>query len=111
MFLEAHDDGPLQKILICRSAFPHRVILIGYVNAFGLLMGRHNQTDHVIKNRIRCSNVTGVLLFMGDGCDSRHCLMVEEVRSLNEKTRLLMEIFNLKKLNDVQVQERYSEKI
>jgi hypothetical protein len=76
---------PSQEILISRSAFPHRIINISYINAFGLLMGRDSQADHIVIKRTRLSSVTGVLPVTGNGCESDHCLMVAEVRSANEK--------------------------
>jgi hypothetical protein len=39
----------------------------------------HNQTDHVLVDRRRHSNVLDVLSFRAADCDSGHCLVVEKV--------------------------------
>jgi hypothetical protein len=72
----------------------------------------HNQIDHIQVDRRRHSNVLDVRSFRAADCDSDHYLVVGKVRerlALNKQRpqRFDMERFNLKKLKEVEVKEKY----
>jgi hypothetical protein len=71
----------------------------------------HNQIDHILVDRRRCSNVLVQSLKAAD-CDSDHFLVVAKVRerlAVNKQRsqRFDMERFNLKKLNNVESKEQF----
>jgi hypothetical protein len=70
------------------------------------------QTDHILVERRRHSNVLDVRSLRAADCDSDHCLVVAKVRerlAVNKQRshRFDMERFNLKKLNDVESKEQF----
>jgi hypothetical protein len=63
-------------------------------------------------DRRRCSIILDVQSFRRADCDTDHYLLVAKLReriSLSKRARQKfdLEIFNLKKLNDVEVKEKY----
>jgi hypothetical protein len=75
-------------------------------------MVSHNQIDHVLTDKRRHSNILDVSSFRGADCGTDHCLVVAKLReriSVSKGTRQNsdLERFDLKKLNDVEVKEKY----
>jgi hypothetical protein len=102
------------KNLIVKSTFPHRDIhKHTWTSPDGVT---HNQIDHVLIDKRRHSNILGVLSFRGADCDTDHCLVVAKLRdriSVSKRARqnFDLETFDLKKLNDVEVKEKYQVEI
>jgi hypothetical protein len=76
----------------------------------------HNHIDHVLIDKRRHSNILDVHSFRGGDCDTDHCLVVAKLReriSLSKRARqnFDLERFDLKKLNDVGVKEKYQAEI
>jgi hypothetical protein len=70
----------------------------------------HNQTDHILVDRRRHSNVLDVRSFRAADCDTDHYLVVANVRerlAVNQQSshRFHTKRFNSKKLNDVEGKE------
>jgi hypothetical protein len=71
----------------------------------------HNQIDHILINRRWHSNILDVQSFRGADCDADHYLVVAKVRERlavikQAAPKLDMEIFNLRKLNDLEVRKQ-----
>jgi hypothetical protein len=76
----------------------------------------HNQTDHVLIDKRRHSFVLGVRPFRGADCDTDHCLVVAKLGeriSVSKRTRQKFDLerFDLKKLDDVEIKEKYQVEI
>jgi hypothetical protein len=72
----------------------------------------HNKIDHILIDRRRHSSILDVRSFWAADCDTDHYLVVAKVRerqtvSKQTATRVHMERFNLKKLNEVEGKEQY----
>jgi hypothetical protein len=72
----------------------------------------HKQTDHILVDRRRHSNVLDVRSFRAADCDSDLYLMVAKVRerlAVNKQRshRFNMEWFNLKKLKEKECKEQF----
>jgi hypothetical protein len=95
------------KNLIFKSAiYPHRVIhKQTWTSPDGIT---HNQTDHALRDKRRHSNVLVVRYFIRADCDTNHYLIVA---NLKERISVIkrdiqnfdLEIFYLRKINDVEV--------
>jgi hypothetical protein len=76
----------------------------------------HNQMDHVLIVKRRHSNILDVRSFRGADCDTDHYVVVAKVReriSVSKQARQNsdLERFDLKKLDDVEVKEKYQVEI
>jgi len=72
----------------------------------------HNQTDHVLIDRIWHSSVLDVRSFRGADCDTDHHLVIANVRERlavgkQAAQRFDRQRFNLRKLNEPYVREQY----
>jgi hypothetical protein len=72
----------------------------------------HNQTDHVLVDKRRHSSILDVRSFRGADCESDHYLVVAKVRerlavSKRAAHKIDMEKFNIKKLDEGNVNEQY----
>jgi hypothetical protein len=72
----------------------------------------HNQTDHVLINKRRYSSILDVQFFRGADCDIDCYLVVEKLRerisvSKRARQKFDLERFDLKKLDDIEVKEKY----
>jgi hypothetical protein len=76
----------------------------------------HNQIHHVLTDKRRHSNVLHVRSFRGADCDTDHYLVVAKLReriSVSKRARQKFDVerFDLKKLDDVEVKEKYQREI
>jgi hypothetical protein len=75
-------------------------------------MGTHNQIDYILIDRRWHSSILDVQSFRGTDCDTDHNLVIAKVRerlvvSKQEAQKFDVEIFNLRKLNELYVREQY----
>jgi hypothetical protein len=114
---EASDDNRARivnfatsKNLIVKSTFPHRDIhKHTWTSPDGVT---HKQIDPVLIDKRRHSNILDVRSFRGADCDTDHYLVVAILReriSVSKQARqnFDLERFDLKKLDDVDVKEKY----
>ena len=84
-----------------------------FISAPGpLLMRRLNQIGHILRDRIWHPSILDVCSFRGTDCDTDHYLVVAKVReslvvSKQAAQKFSGEIFNLRKLNELQVRKQY----
>jgi len=92
------------------TMFPHRNIhKYTWTSPDG---NTHNQLDHVLIERRRQSSILDVRSFRVADCDSDHYLVVAKLRerlAVNKKSakKFERERFNLRKLNELEVKEKY----
>jgi hypothetical protein len=72
----------------------------------------HNQTDHILKDKIWHSSILDVRRFRGGDCDTDHYLAVAKVKerlAVSEQTaqKFDVERFNLRKLNELEVRKQF----
>jgi hypothetical protein len=105
----------ISKNLIVKSTpFPHRDIHKHTWTSPDDVI--HNQIDHVLIDKRRHSNILYVRSFRGADCDTDHYLVVVKLReriSVSKRARQNFDVerFDLKKLNDVEVKEKYQVEI
>jgi hypothetical protein len=102
------------KNLIVKSiTFPHRDIHKHTWTSDGVT---RNQIDHVLTGKRRHSNVLDVRSFREADCDTDHYLVVAKLReriSVSKRARqnFDLERFDLKRLDDIEVKEKYQVEI
>jgi hypothetical protein len=105
----------MAKNLVVKSTmFPHRNIhMYTWTSPDGKT---HNQIDHILVDRKRHSIILDVRSFRGADCDTDHYLVVAKVReklaiSKQAAENFDGERFNLRKLNEPDVKEKYKMEI
>jgi hypothetical protein len=115
---EANNDNGVREVnfatsktLIVKSTFPHcNIHKHTWTSSDGIT---HNQIDHVLIDKRRQSNILlEVRSFRGADCDTDHYLVVAKLKeriSVSKRARQNsdLERFDLKKLKDVEVKEKY----
>jgi hypothetical protein len=103
-----------KNLIVKSTTFPHRDIhKHTWTSADGVA---HNQIDHVLRDKRRHSNILDVRSFRAADCDNDHYLVVVKLRerisvSKRARQKFDLERFDLKKLNDVEVKEKYQVEI
>jgi hypothetical protein len=102
-----------KNLIVKSTIFPHCDIHKHTWTSDGVT---HNQIDHVLIDKRRHSNILVVRSFIGADCDTDHCLVVAKLReriSVSKRARQNsdLERFDLKKLSDVEVKEKYQVEI
>jgi len=99
-----------QNLVVNSKMFPHRNIhKYTWTSADGKT---HNQIDHVLIDRRWHSSVLDVRSFRGADCDTDHYLVIAKVRerfTLGKQAsqRFDRQRFNLRKLNELEIREKY----
>jgi hypothetical protein len=98
-----------KNLVVKSTTFPHRHIHKHTWTSDGVT---HNQRDHVLIDKRRHSNILDVRSFRGADCDTEHYLVVANLRksiSVSKRARQTfdLEIFDLRKLDDLEVKEKY----
>jgi hypothetical protein len=103
-----------KNLIVKSTTFPHRDIhKHSCTSPDGVT---HNQIDRVLIDKRRHSNILDVRSFRGADCDTDHYLVVAKLRerisvSKRAKQNFDLERFDLKRLNDVEVKEKYQVEI
>jgi hypothetical protein len=98
------------NLIVKSTTFPHHDIhKHTWISPDGVT---HNQIDHILIDKRRHSNILDVRSFRGADCDTDHCLVVAKLReriSVSKRARqnFDLERFDLKKLHNVDVKEKY----
>jgi hypothetical protein len=99
-----------KNVVVKSTMFSHRSI---HKYTWTSLDGQtHNQIDHILIDRRRHSSILDVRSFRVADCDTDHYLVVTKIRDILEVNKrpvnkMGMDRFNLKKLNEGEVKERY----
>jgi hypothetical protein len=99
-----------KNLVVKSTMFPHHSIhKYTWTSPDGKTL---NQTDHILIDRRRLSSILDVRSFRGADCNSDHYLVVLKVREkLEVRKRMVekmdMERFNVKQLNEKEVEEQY----
>jgi hypothetical protein len=100
----------LENLTVKSTTFPHHDI---HKHTWTPPDGvTHNQLNHVLKDKRRHSNILDVHSFRGGDCKTDHYLVVAKLReriSVSKRARhsFDLERFDLKKLDHVEVKEKY----
>jgi hypothetical protein len=99
-----------KNLIVKSTTFPHRDIHKHTWNSSDGVT--HNETDHVLMDKRRNSNILYVRSFREANCDTDQYLVVAKLReriSVSKRVRknFDLERFDLKKLGDVEVKEKY----
>jgi endonuclease/exonuclease/phosphatase family metal-dependent hydrolase len=103
-----------KNLIIKSTTYPHRD---NHIHTWTFPDGvTHNHTDHVLIDERRHSNTLYVRSFREADCDTDHYLVVAKLReriSVSKRVRQNFDVerFDLKKLNDVEVKEKYQVEI
>jgi hypothetical protein len=102
-----------KNIIIKNTTFPHRDI---HKHTWTCPDGITHQIDHVLIDKRQHSNILDVQTFTGADCDTDHYLVVAKLRermsvSKQARQKFNLERFNLRKLDDVEVKEKYQVEI
>jgi hypothetical protein len=103
-----------KNLVVKSTMFPHRNI---HKYIWTSPDGKtHNQIDHILIDRRRHSSILDVRSFRGTDCDTDHYLVVAKVRerlavSKQAAQKCDVEIFNLKKLSELEGRKQYQLKI
>jgi hypothetical protein len=104
----------LKNLIVKSTIFPHHNIhKHTWTSPDGVT---HNQIDHVLIDKRRHSNILDVHSFRGADCDTDYYLVVAKLKeriSVSKRARQNsdLERFNLKKLDDLEVKEKYQVEI
>ena len=99
-----------KNLVVKITMFPHRNI---HKYIWTSPAGKtHNQIDHILIDRRRHSSILDVRSFRGADCDTNHYLVVAKLRerlAVHKQTAQKFdgERFNLRKLNELGVKEKY----
>jgi len=99
-----------KNLVVKSTMFPHRNI---HKSTWTSPDGKtHSQIGHILIDRRRQSSILHVRSFRGADCDTDHCLVVAKLRerlAINKKAAQKFdgERFNLRKLNELEVKEKY----
>jgi hypothetical protein len=102
------------KNLIVKSTFPHRDFhKHTWISSDGVT---HNQIDHVLIDKRRHSNILDVRTFREADCDTDHYLVVAKLRerilvSKRARQKFYLKRFDLKKIDNIEVREKYQVEI
>jgi hypothetical protein len=99
-----------KNLIVKSTTFPHHDIHEHTWTSPDCLT--HNQIDHVLIDKRQHSNILDVRSFRGADCDTDHYLVVAKLReriSVSKRARQNSDLqrFDLKKLDDVEVKEKY----
>jgi hypothetical protein len=103
-----------KNLIVNSITFPHRDIhKHTWTSPDGVT---RNQIDRVLIDKRRHSNLLGVHFFRGADCDTNHYLVVAKLRERisvikRARQKFDLERFYLKKLDDVEVKEKYQVEI
>jgi hypothetical protein len=103
-----------KNLIVKSTTFPHRDIhKHTWTSPEGVT---HNQIDHVLIDNRRHSNILDVHSFRGSDCDTDHYLLVAKLKerisvSKQARQKFDLERFDLKKLVDIEVKEKYQVEI
>jgi hypothetical protein len=98
-----------KNLIVKSTTFPHRDIhKHTWTSPDGV---RHNQIDHVLIDKRQHSNMLDVRSFRVADCDTDHYLVVAISVSKRVRQNFDLERFDLKKLDDLEVKEKYQVEI
>jgi hypothetical protein len=103
-----------KKLIFKSTTFPHcNILKHAWTSPDGIT---HNQIDHVLTDKTRHSKTLDVRSFRVSDCDNDHYLVVAKLRerisvSKRARQKFVLERFELRKLDAVEVKEKYQVEI